>query len=113
MRQEQEDLLRRLALHEDGVVEALVCAGRSSTDSPVLDARTHALVRLAGLVALDSSAATYQWGVTAALSAGASDGEIVGVLVALLPVVGTVRVQAATPEIALALGHDLGSAPGR
>jgi 4-carboxymuconolactone decarboxylase len=113
VRHEQEDLLRRLALHDDGVMDALLCTGPNATGTPVLDARTHALVRLAGLVALDSSAATYQWGVTAALSAGASDGEIVGVLVALLPVVGSVRVQAAAPEVALALGHELGPASGR
>jgi alkylhydroperoxidase/carboxymuconolactone decarboxylase family protein YurZ len=105
---EQEDLLRRLALNDRQALETLLGAELSAPDRSALGAKTHALVRIAGLVALDSSAASYQWGVTEALAAGASDSEIVGVLVALLPVVGTVRVNAAAPAVAIALGCDVG-----
>ena len=109
MRREHEDLLRKLALNDDGLLEALFGTALADTEPSALDAKTLALVRLAGLVALDSAAASYQWGVTTALAAGATDGEVVGVLTALLPIVGTVRVNAAAPEVALALGCDLGS----
>ena len=112
MRREHEALLRKLALNDDGLLEALFGTALADTEPSALDAKTLALVRLAGLVALDSAAASYQWGVTAALAAGATDDEVVGVLTALLPIVGTVRVNAAAPEVALALGCDLGRASG-
>jgi hypothetical protein len=50
---------------------------------------------------------SYQWSVTWALAAGASDAEVVAVLVALAPIVGRVRVMAAAPEVALAIGCDV------
>ena len=100
--------MRRLALNDHQVLETLLSAEVKASALSALGAKTHALVRLAGLVALDSSAASYQWGVAEALAAGAHDSEIVGVLVALLPVVGTVRVNAAAPEVAIALGCDPG-----
>jgi alkylhydroperoxidase/carboxymuconolactone decarboxylase family protein YurZ len=108
MTPENEDLLRRLAVIDESVLESLfgIVLGGHEPEEP--DAKTAALVRLAGLVALDSAAASYHWSVTAALAAGASDDEVVGVLVALTPIVGTARVASAAPEVALAIGCDLG-----
>jgi hypothetical protein len=99
MRAEHEDLLRRLALNEEDVLASLLGPGVSDAEP----------VRLAGLVALEPAPATVQWSVTNALAAGASDGEVVAVLVALAPIVGTVRVSSAAPEIALAIGCDIGT----
>ena len=110
VKREHEDLLRRLAVNDDGLLESLLGTGLAEAEPSALDGKTLALVRLAGLIALDSAPASYQWGVTAALAAGASDSEVVGVLIALLPVVGTVRVNAAAPEVAAAMGCDIGPA---
>ena len=107
MKAEHEDLLRRLAVNEEDVLASLLGAAFTDAERAGLDAKTAALVRLAGLVAVDSAPATYQWGVTSALAAGASDGEVVAVLLALAPIVGAVRVNAAAPEVALAIGCDL------
>lgn len=107
MKAEHEDLLRRLALNDVDVLASLLGPGVADTEPGGLDPKTAALVRLAGLVALESAPATFQWGVTSALAAGASDGEVVGVLLALAPVVGFVRVSSAAPEVALAIGCDL------
>jgi len=104
---EHEDLLRRLALNEEGVLASLLGSGFADDEPVALDAKTIALVRLAGLIALESAPATYQWSVTRALAAGASDAEVVGVLVALEPIVGNVRVSSAAPEVALAIGCNL------
>jgi hypothetical protein len=41
------------------------------------------------------------------MAAGASDGEVVAVLETLAPIVGSVRVSSAAPEVALAIGCDL------
>jgi len=104
---EHEDVLRRLALNEEGILSSMLGIGFADVEPAGLDAKTAALVRLAGLVAVEAAPASYQWSVTSALAAGASDGEVVGVLVALAPIVGVVRVSSAAPEVALAIGCDL------
>ena len=99
-------LLRRLALNDEVAVESLVRQSISPTGG-VLDARTSALVRLGSLVGLQSSPATSGWSVESALAAGATDEEIVGVLVAVASLVGVARLSSAASEVAVALGYDL------
>jgi hypothetical protein len=60
-----------------------------------LDDRTYVLVRLAALVALDASIASYLINFEAADEVGVSLQDVHGVLIALAPVVGTVRTSAA------------------
>lgn len=60
-----------------------------------LDARTHALVRLAALVAAGGPGMDYDRYISTALDHGVTPDEVIGVLVALLPTVGTPRVSAA------------------
>ena len=107
VRAEHEDLLRKLALNEEGVLASLLATELIDGEPAGLDAKTAALVRLAGLVAVGSAPASYQWCVTSALAAGASDAELVAVLAALAPIVGSARVNSAAPEVALAIGCDL------
>ena len=107
MKQEHEDLLRRLALNDEGVLDELLRTTLAGGRPEELDAKSLALVRLAGLISVESASASYQWSVAAALAAGASDGEIVGVLVALAPIVGTARVTSAAPDVAAAVGCDI------
>ena len=102
----REELLRRLAINDEIAVEAAVQAPLGD-DASSLDPKTDALVRLAGVIALASSPASYQWGVARALAAGASEDEIVGVLASLAPVVGVVSVNRAAPELSVALGVEL------
>jgi alkylhydroperoxidase/carboxymuconolactone decarboxylase family protein YurZ len=102
-----EELLRRLALNDESTVESLLRLPVSDPADSGLDPRTRALVRLAGLVALQSSDASIGWGVTAAYAAGATDEEIVGVLVSVGPVVGLARVNAAAFALAAAMDCDL------
>jgi 4-carboxymuconolactone decarboxylase len=77
-----------------------------------LDPKTFALVKIGALVALDAAPASYMWQVTAALDAGATPQEILGVLTAVAPQTGMPRVVAAAPEIMLALGLDVPDEPG-
>jgi len=65
---------------------------------------TVALVRIATLIALDAPPASYGRQVTLALEAGASSEDILAVLRAVAPQVGTERVIAAAPELMLGLG---------
>ncbi|MBV8462171.1 MAG: carboxymuconolactone decarboxylase family protein, partial [Acidimicrobiales bacterium] len=72
-----------------------------------LDARTYSLVNIAALIAADAAPASYVFQVGFALEAGVTPEEILGLLVALNPTVGNVRIVAAAAEIAFALGIDL------
>lgn len=99
---QDEEFLRRLALNEEGVL-ATVLGARLDERDDGLDDRTRALTRLAALIALDSGSASYQWGVAAAHAAGASDEDILAVVAAVSPIVGSLRTAAAMAEVAVAL----------
>jgi alkylhydroperoxidase/carboxymuconolactone decarboxylase family protein YurZ len=83
--------------------------GSEGLPEPVLlelDPKTQALVRIATLVAVNAAVPSFGEQTDAAISAGATPGEIVDVLFAVLPVVGLPRVVAAAPRLSLALGYD-------
>ena len=101
--------LRRLAVHDDALLEGIVAEGSSSA-APVIDDRTAALVRLAATVALDGAPSSFQHMVAHALAAGATESEIVATLEAVTPVTGAARVVLCAPKVALALGYDVEAA---
>lgn len=104
------DILRRLAINDERILEELLCAARDDEDTPEpdgsLDPRTLALVRLAALAAVGGAVSSYGAHADAAFDAGASAAEMVDVLVGVVPVVGIPCVVAAAPKLALALGYD-------
>lgn len=101
--------LRRLAVHDDTLVDAIAVEGGGLT-AWVLDERSAALVRLAAIVAVDAAPSSFQHAVTLALTVGATREEIVSTLEAVAPVTGAARVVAAAPKLALALGYDVEAA---
>jgi alkylhydroperoxidase/carboxymuconolactone decarboxylase family protein YurZ len=107
LNERHENLLRRLAVNDDTAVESVLRMHLANSGESCLDSKTSALVRLAGLIALQSPRPTYGWGIDAAIAAGASDDDIVGVLVAVAPVVGVARVNRASASIAANLGYDI------
>ena len=111
MRRDHEDLLRRLALNDEAALRWVIGAGFAGVEGKMLDAKMDALARLAALIALEAADASHAWGASLALAVGASDEEIVGVLVAVTPIVGLARANAAA--IALGLALDLEIVPGR
>ncbi|HEY7606816.1 MAG TPA: carboxymuconolactone decarboxylase family protein [Actinomycetes bacterium] len=102
-----EESLRRLALHDERCIQSLLGIRLSDHRTAGLGSKTHALVRLAALVALGASCVSYGWAVDAALGAGATADEIVGTLIAVAPITGVAQVVAATPAVACSLGYDL------
>jgi 4-carboxymuconolactone decarboxylase len=102
--------LRRLALRDDDYVEGLLADERTSATRSGLDARSHALARIGALIAMNAAPPSYMSAVEAAEEAGASREEIVGTLIAVLPVVGVARVVSAAPNLGLAIGYDVGDA---
>jgi 4-carboxymuconolactone decarboxylase len=104
---ETHDMIRGVARHEPDILESLLQARVENLEASGLDPRTYSLTSIAALVASGASPASYIWHVGLALDAGVTAEEILGLLVALGPTVGTTRVVAAAPEIATALGVDL------
>ena len=105
--QATSDMLSALAHGDSGVLgEATNLREHLRADSS-LDAKSFALVKVAALVALDAAPASYLFQVAAALDAGATPREILGVLTAIAPQTGMARVVAAAPEIMIALGLEL------
>ena len=105
-----ERTLAKLAIAEDAYFEALLASERANVAASGLDEKTHALVRIGALVAVDATAPSYMWSVEAARRSGATDDEIAGCLIAALRVIGIANVVAATPTLGLALGYDVTAA---
>jgi alkylhydroperoxidase/carboxymuconolactone decarboxylase family protein YurZ len=68
---------------------------------------TSALIHLAALVAVGGSTTSLRWAVELAERAGAGDNEIVEVLETVAAIVGSARVVAVAPRLALAIGYDI------
>ena len=102
-----ERTLRRLALSDERYVRAALADPGVSSD---LDAKTQSLIRLGALLSVGAATVSLRWTVELAAAAGASDEEIVGVLLAIAPAVGHARVVSVAPHLALALGYDFEAA---
>jgi 4-carboxymuconolactone decarboxylase len=102
-----ERTLCKLAIADDAYVETLLVRDKTNLEASRLDPKAHALVRLGGLVAVDAAAPSYMAVISLARSRGASDDEIVGCLIAVLPALGVARVVSAAPRLGLALGFDV------
>ena len=107
---EYEDRLRSLALNDERFARSVLGMELNTAEISRLDAKTHALVRLGAMLAIDAAPSSYQSGVEAALAAGATVDEVVGTVIAVAPTVGLARVVSAAPELALALGYDVDAA---
>ena len=94
---ESERTLLSLALNDESSVRSALMGELEPGSGCALDPRTQALVRLGVLIAVDAAPASYGSSVDAALAAGATVDEIVGMLCAVAPVVGFARVVAAAP----------------
>jgi len=105
-----ETTLTKLAIADEAYCQALLAGEENNIAESHLDEKTHALVRLGALVAIDATAPAYMWAVEAARRRGATEDQIVGCLIAALPAVGVANAVAAAPKLALALGYDVTTA---
>jgi 4-carboxymuconolactone decarboxylase len=105
-----QEILRRLAIIDEGFVEDHAGLGLGLPASRLLDQKTTALVRVGALVAIGSPGVCLEWSTARALAAGASEDEVIDVLLAIAPVAGLGRVTGAVPGVAAALGYDVEAA---
>ncbi len=102
--------LRKLTVRDDHFISTLLQSDQQSAALSGLDPRAHALARLGSLIALGAAEPDYMSAVDSAVAAGATHVEIVGVLIAVLPLVGVARVVSAAPHLGLAVGYDVAAA---
>ena len=107
---EHEHTLRKLAIGDDAFIDALLANGQANLAQSGLDPKTHAFARLGALIAADAAPPSYLDALESARAGGASDEELVGCLIAVLPELGAARVISAAPRLGLALGYDVAAA---
>jgi 4-carboxymuconolactone decarboxylase len=112
-RTDAEHLLRGLAAGDEGLLRSVLAASPPNARSPLLvprsklSAETRALIHVAALLAAGACTTSLRWAVELASRAGAEDDEIVEVLVTTAALVGSARVVAEAPRLALAIGYDI------
>jgi len=108
-----ERLLRGLAAGNQNSLQSVLAVSpaemraRRSQGTGALTPATSALVHLAALVAAGGSTTSLRWAVELALQAGARDDQIVEVLATSAAIIGSARIVAAAPRLALAIGYDI------
>ena len=104
---ETERLLRRLALNDEESVGMVLASGSDARGSAALRPKVDLLVQLGALLALGAATSSLRATVDRATEAGATEAEIVGVLIAVAPAVGLARVVSTAPRLAMAIGYDI------
>jgi hypothetical protein len=102
-----EEMFRRLTIGEPGIVAALAAREGRARGLRRLDAQTASLLQVGALVALDAPETAYRTAVDGALRLGADIEDLLAVLLAVAEEVGSARVIAAAPRVALAAGYDV------
>lgn len=103
----QRDSLRRLSLHDQGYLEGVLRTSAPGPGLAHLDSRGCGLGRMAALFAVDGPESSYVWAASLALAAGVTSDELVDLLIAVAPMIGSARVASAAPKLGLALGYDV------
>ena len=86
------------------VMDTLAVMTAASLESSDLPPREFMIARIAALVAVDATAASYALNVEAAADSGITLDDVEDILVAVAPIVGTARVVSAAANIAEGLG---------
>lgn len=100
-------LLRRLALGDPTLIGELV---EDRAGLPAPSRGCVSLLRLSVAIGVDAGDGALVQEVAAALREGCTADDIVEVLPVIAPLVGSMRLMAAAPAIAVALGYDLDAA---
>jgi alkylhydroperoxidase/carboxymuconolactone decarboxylase family protein YurZ len=108
------EALRRLALNDERFLDVVLTGHglEAEVDARepgvgIIDDHTRRLVRLAALIAVGGGGVSIDAAVSAAFGAGASEEEIVEVLLAIGPEVGAGRIVGAAPHVAAAIDYDM------
>ena len=104
---EREVSLRRLSINDTRFLDTVLRSEPTDRADQALDPHVRSLIRLGILVAMSGPPSAFEWATADALANGATPDELVEVLYAAAPLVGSAHVVAAAPRLARALGYDL------
>jgi 4-carboxymuconolactone decarboxylase len=107
---DREEILRRLTLGDEACLERLIAERRATTSATRLGRAEETLLRLGALAASDAADPTWHQTIDAALNAGIEPDQIVDALIVLAPIVGSTRLIAIAPKVALGIGFDVDAA---
>lgn len=102
---QHRELLRRLTLNDEKMLGHVV-SGRKVGNRALLDDQTRALVKVAGLVALEAEISSLQVGRDEVWASGAGNEEIVDTVIAIAPIVGSTALASTIPRLTIALDSD-------
>ena len=102
-----ERLLRLLSVNDEASIGRVLSGREHHELSDALGQKVNLLVRLGALLALGAPTTAVKQAVMQSVDAGATEEEIVDVLVTVAPAVGLARVVASAPRLAIALGYDI------
>src|SRR5438876_2777790 len=94
-----QESLQGLAQGDLSMLSALQSLIESSYKDSGLDPQTFMLVRMAALATLDAAPASWLMNIEASGEAGLAPEHILGMLIALAPVIGTARIVSAAANI--------------
>ena len=110
-----EELLRRLAAHDEEWLQAVLAprslGAQSRTQPPVLERRVRVLVELAGLLVANAPPTCLRGAVERAAASGAGDDVLVQVLRSAAGAAGRAQTVRSASRLALALDVDTGWRP--
>jgi 4-carboxymuconolactone decarboxylase len=102
-----EDLLRRLAFNDERALSMVLTRTRAGNADADLSPKVELLVQLAAMLAVGASTRLLDEIVADASAEGATEVELVGVLVAIGSALGLADLVAAAARLAAAIGYDL------
>jgi alkylhydroperoxidase/carboxymuconolactone decarboxylase family protein YurZ len=105
--QTYRDILQRMVVNDRRLMSDQLWRNLGPSETFGLDERCHVIARLGALAAHDGSVQTFRWVIGDALAAGMTEDDIVGVVLAIAPIIGFARVANIAPKVALALDFDL------
>lgn len=105
-----EEALRRLTVGDERYLDSRIMDRRATRDRDRLDHHEEALLKLGAISASGGPDQTFQQVVGAALDSGLSAAKVVDALIVLAPLIGSARVVAIAPQIALGIGYDIDKA---
>jgi len=108
--QTYQDILRRMVVNDRRLMTNQLWRDRGPSEPFGLDGRCHAIARLGALAAHGGSVQTFRWVIGDALAVGMTEDDIVGIILAIAPIIGFAQVANIAPKVALALDFDLETA---
>jgi len=99
-----EETLQGLSQGDINVVSSLLHMHEGSFQESGLDPQTFMLVRMAALTTLDAAPASWMLNLQLSGESGLVPEQVVGMLIAIAPVIGTARVVSAASHIIRAMG---------